>query len=176
MRQYKFRAKRVDNGQWVYGSLVKGYDAIYIVYEAFADDYKYGYDVVFIPVVAETVGISLCLPDKNDKEIYEGDIVEGHMGWCTGDGYLKKIYPRKIRIRMEVVFNPKGWEAGFHLYEIGVHPDDRLARKDNFYRDVEYRLQESQGPWVNNEPNYLGKCTTLEVVGNKFDNPELYNL
>lgn len=173
MRQYKFRGKSMETGKWVFGYLVSGglfggnVDQCWI----FSSDFR------FHQVFPETVGISLCLPDKNDIEIYEGDIVEGHMGWLKGDGYLRKGYPTKIRQRLEVVFNKKGWEAGFDLLHIGYHPDDVAARQDYFYRNILYSLQEDRECELrDNQVVWLGKCTTLEVVGNKFDNPELYNL
>ena len=39
----------------------------------------------------------LGLLDKNKKEIYESDIVEGYMGWLSGDGRLRNGYPKKVR-------------------------------------------------------------------------------
>lgn len=64
MREIKFRGKRVDNGEWVYGSLIQriGYTEIFD-------------DVFTWVIVPETIGQYTGLKDKNDTEIYEGDVV-----------------------------------------------------------------------------------------------------
>ena len=69
MREIKFRGKRLDNGEWLYGYLIRLHGIPYI-YPNPANNGWTSYEVD-----PDTVGQFTGLLDKNGKEIYEGDIL-----------------------------------------------------------------------------------------------------
>lgn len=67
VRTIIFRGKRIDNGEWVYGFIVKMFGTYHIIDK---DDENTAYEVI-----PSTVGQYTGLKDKSGKQIFEGDIV-----------------------------------------------------------------------------------------------------
>ena len=86
MREIKFRGKRLDNGEWIYGSLLVSH---------FKDDKKERYFITQFSgnytfeheVDPNTVGQFTGLRDKNGREIWEGDIFKE-----DGSGIVRSVF------------------------------------------------------------------------------------
>lgn len=92
MREILFRGKRTDNGKWVYGSFIP--DMLKALEER---DILDGFikpfgrtkeERLMVDVERETVGQFTGLYDKNDKKIFEGDIITGWFNHKKIVGYI----------------------------------------------------------------------------------------
>lgn len=159
MREILFKAKRIDNGEWVEGSLIdldidSGY--CYIV-----PPYKKASILPINFLITDRMKLvapeTLCqftgLCDKNGNKIWENDILMCH----ENPEDLVKVLFGEFGVRDigtgSIVDKVVGWH-----YE--VVPTDAISRCEPFCWSMpltEY---------------YIDRCE-MEVVGNIFDNPEL---
>lgn len=144
MREIKFRGKRLDNGEWVYGcytfSLKDNRHIIWVQSENYGETW-HTYPIV---VYGKSIGQYTGLKDKNGKEIYEGDIVKiSESNWWQSHKIIKEKY------NAVVFFNERTQEIQFK--EVGGR-----------YRiDYHYFLQDNETKLY------------FEVIGNIHENPEL---
>lgn len=145
MREILFKAKEIDNGEWVEGGLLQNDDDYYIVPEfgfSCIDEYSNisRATVQVFKVDKKTICQYTGLCDKNDKKIWENDIIKTY-------GFNNMLKSVSKIVWRDSLF------AGWHYkiiksYKMQLEGYDVLAtgRKDAL------------------------KC---EVIGNIFDNSEL---
>lgn len=95
MREILFRAKRIDNGEWVKGYLWRGVDHAYIIPETVGvgyDDKTHFLSAYAIEIAPQTICQFTGLYDKNHKRIWEKDIVDGHEKRGTAFRYSLVIW------------------------------------------------------------------------------------
>ena len=163
MREIKFRGKRIDNGEWVYGYLANGglisAGAIQIGIEDInsKETAKMKAVIQVYQVDPETVGQYVGYKGRNNKEIYEGDIVK-----------LDFIKPEdQIRPAIGIV----KWEKEYTAFVVeemqsGKYGDGKYVCDFYFYNCP--FIPECEGY---KNPSFYWE--ELEVIGNIYDNPEL---
>lgn len=145
MRTIKFRGKRLDNGEWIYGGyhfehgFAKDNEKHYItVYETLG---AFTYNK-FVLVEPETVGQFTGLLDKNGNKIFEGDVIDINQ---TVNGCNL----------FEIVWDKTQWNARYFIEMITP-------------RLYEYNFNELV------DANIDVYEKEIEIVGNIHDNGDLY--
>lgn len=147
MREYLFRGKRTNNGEWVTGRLLAD-DVIVPSGQPFSIDegiYAGPSDLenlIMYEVDKNTVGQYTGLMDRNGNKVFEGDILRIYKNMSgMGDYYYPPLeYPVPVVVR---------WDMCAWMWE--------TLAEDNRYIGF-------PDAWCHYE---------CEVIGNEFDNPEL---
>ncbi len=115
MRTIKFRGKRIDNGEWIYGSYVPHYDFFGTIKNEMVDE-----NGNLFEVDPATVGQYTGLNDKNGKGVYEGDIFK------DSNGVLRSIF----RVPGGLAFEDNPVAFGYD-HRAPVYPYSPLAESQN---------------------------------------------
>jgi len=126
MEEIKFRAKRKDNGEWVYGFFFEKPQPLqcilsendkpqkrecYILFPGFAD-WNMPRQLYQVEVIPETVSRYTGLKDINGKEVYEGQYFYYH-------GVLRQIvYRVDVASYMAMVVKYNTGKCNFYLRDI----------------------------------------------------------
>jgi len=149
VREYEFRGKRISNGEWIYGLLIKSISRKYTIQREVTDHKFLITDLVDIETVGEYTG----LKDKEGKKIFEGDILK--LNNNTEDLVEVKFGQfGVIDVETEsVVDNALGWYSK-------VIPTDEISKLEPYCFDMP--LTE----W------YISNCS-CEIIDNIYENKEL---
>ena len=183
MREYLFRGKRVDNGEWVEGHY---YTQVY--HEGTIEEEWYHFikpigsqSWEYFRVVPESIGQctgmnEFVVSDRSfNKPLFEGDIVEA-WGWRspTYTYDAKSQYDGKIKVRAVICFKNGEWTLDY----VNKHNESlaKLKGKEVDNREVTgewslYRFRHCDDEeWVR-EHNY--KWHDIVKIGNVFENVDL---
>ena len=149
-RKIKFRGKDVETGEWLYGDLIQRIGK----YPSIMYDYEHNGKIRYAEccVKKETIGQFTGLFDKNEKEIYEGDILRS-------DNYPFSIIEDGVK---DNYFGEVYWEDSSFTWEVITwkNPDSKV-------RGISHGI----GCCICDiEPN------EYEVIGNIFDDPEILKM
>lgn len=151
MFEILFRGKRTDNGEWIEGILFNGKEDTYII--PHDNEYEYdpreclAFDVYGCKVDPETVSQFTGLVVANG-EVFDGDIL-------------------KFGSRTLLVF----WNGeSFQWQAKQVDTDLDIQRTFGEWYGCNWTITDLG--WIQAELILTGKMTT-EIIGNKWDNPEL---
>ena len=125
-REIKFRSKRLDNGEWVEGSLLQDDYGTCMIVE-FADHHEQWHEVD-----PETVGQFTGMKDKNSVDIYEDDIIGGSNGSINGIPWPFSLHIQWNDKACE--FNTPNWGYmdSTHYYEVigNIHDNPELLKTE----------------------------------------------
>ena len=102
-----FRAKRIDDGEWIEGFLFSTNEHTYIAYpNQFDDDLFLSPKEIFIEVDHETVCQYTGYKDDTGKKIFEGDIV-GFEDMTSTESEIPEVHFRIDGIMLMKIFKEK---------------------------------------------------------------------
>ena len=149
MREILFRGKRVDNGEWVYGDLVRHYEnqRAFILAEQLAyTTTECGINRIiserYFEVIHETLGMYTGFQDSKGRRIYDGDILRLAGSYEETDGSMRPYEEIHKIIWLKGCFyahNEKGFPYWLLLFEVieGLHDGETYEIVGNIHDEGE---------------------------------------
>jgi len=113
MTTFRFRGKRLDNGDWIEGDLIHDGSAMRI-WEINGEHSE--------EVIPATVGLISSMPDSTGKLIAQGDKVEGERFGLKRDGIVE-FDGITFNIKMKNIIVPLTWYKSEQLTIVGTIHD-----------------------------------------------------
>lgn len=145
MREILYHGKRVDNGEWVEGLPYEVDGVVNRIRVKEVIDDIIAYTTY--PVIPETVGQYIYLNDKNGTKIFEGNILKGYQYPFFHDG--------KHNYFAEVIWFDNSPAFGIYTFK---NPSSEVAGIST--GNCDYLEDFASANW--------------EVIGNIYDNPDLW--
>ncbi len=173
MRTIKFRGKRIDNGEWVYGFLCQvfvlthDFGKCYIIDNSLASFHINNTPQCSFEVDPGTIGQFTGLTDKNGVEIYEGDLVHGVLRIEVPSETVKDYEKIEMVNDGVVVFEMGGFCFKNLLTEAELKEHHKYypeSDTDGIGGLYNYMPDKSEGA----DPNWTNE---IEVTGNIQDKP-----
>jgi hypothetical protein len=188
-REIKFRGKRIDTGEWVYGNLLvddEQSESFIIIKEIIcvkrndADGpEEYDAEIKYIEVYNDSVGQYTGLKDNTKWK----DLTEEERTKWTQDGNMPSEWNGKEIYEGDIVgvpfITPMGvWEDKYDpetIYEVIFEHGEFALKRPLFNQPLKAWLKKEKGEYI---PNY-GNRTIIkedfigEVIGNIYEHPDL---
>lgn len=168
MREILFRGKRADNDEWI-----EGYYTVQSNHACFANELKYTHfifkDICLdfnlgglqeFEVIPETIGQYTGLTDKKGKKIFEGDVVQ-YLTYDDFDCQSIVKFGKYKQDGSDGEYNGRDC-LGFYIEVNNFTCPDWCENQPEYFDD--YKKQQ----------NILEIVNECEVIGNIYDNPELF--